>query len=396
MKYILSLIVFGLGVLKEVIVIQIESLYRKIIKSKKLPTIKIDDYRKKEVLSHALQENVKSVVVQEFVGVVGDDGTGTDRLQIDATLENGQNISYFLKVPAPSLATRAVLNHVLLYKNELNFYRNVAPHVENIIKMPKCYAAVSDGTRFLLILENVKQKNCKILNLLGSCTYEEAKSVLSSLASLHAKFWGKANTVAKEELRPGFCPGFISVMADQLKKKAPELFPNDVESLYRKFIENYSKVNKYWRSPPQTFVHGDAHNGNIYFYEDGSCGFLDFQVASREHPMRDVSYFLQLSCNTEFTEKYEKELIRYYLEKLYNAMAKQEKSTLKPEQILTFEDAWRMYRAQSLYTLTAFVFSGGAANFMKSRETVVELSRRAVGCVQRLKAHEVIDEIISK
>ena len=45
-------------------------------------------------------------------------------------------------------------------------------------------------------------------------------------------------------------------------------------------------------------VHGDCHSGNVYFEEgegqaeSETAGFFDFQVASAEQPMRDVTYFL--------------------------------------------------------------------------------------------------------
>ena len=63
-------------------------------------------------------------------------------------------------------------------------------------------------------------------------------------------------------------------------------------TLLNKVTKHWNLLTKYWRQPPLTLIHGDAHLGNVYFRDDGTAGFYDWQLVNANTPLCDVSYFL--------------------------------------------------------------------------------------------------------
>ena len=87
---------------------------------------------------------------------------------------------------------------------------------------------------------------------------------------------------------------------------------SSVVSSYRKFIENYPIVRKFWSTEaPLTMVHGDCHIGNMSFFnnDDKKMWFFDMQCVAAEHCMRDIAYHLIACFNDgELTDEIEEEL----------------------------------------------------------------------------------------
>ena len=99
--------------------------------------------------------------------------------------------------------------------------------------------------------------------------------------------------------------------------------------------------------------------------ESGGPGLLDWQVARRGDPFRDLVYFLVLSLSVETRRARERELLRLYLE------------TLDEEGVseLGFEEAWRRQRANALYAWIAAVATAGAATLQAAPIVAAGLER---------------------
>lgn len=71
-----------------------------------------------------------------------------------------------------------------------------------------------------------------------------------------------------------------------------------------------------FRDQRETFVHGDSHLGNMYFLEDGSPAFLDWQSPMAGPCADDVTYFLIGALSVEDRRNHERTLLRHYLDVL--------------------------------------------------------------------------------
>ena len=156
----------------------------------------------------------------------------------------------------------------------------------------------------------------------------------------------------------------------------PNLIPDDVNEAYKQALWHWVKLRQWYskESGHHCMVHGDTHMGNWFIRKDKSIGTFDFQVFSREHCMRDVTYFLSCSYSEDLAQD-EKPLIDFYLSELA-------KYGVPKASVPSFDEAWLQYRMQLWGTLYAFVFSGGFADLMDHVQTncgvarIVETIRR--------------------
>jgi hypothetical protein len=58
---------------------------------------------------------------------LGGGGTGTTRMALTFTFEDGSNLRVFVKLPTTSMFERVFLTLFSVYSNELNFYSNILP-----------------------------------------------------------------------------------------------------------------------------------------------------------------------------------------------------------------------------------------------------------------------------
>ena len=179
-------------------------------------------------------------------------------------------------------------------------------------------------------------------------------------------------------------------------EKALKWYPNcmdsSIVSSYRKFIENYPIVRKFWSTEaPLTMVHGDCHIGNMSFFknDDTKMWFFDMQCVAAEHCMRDIAYHLIACFNDgELTDEIEEELIQYYLEHLNRHLSQNESG-------LSYEEAYFHYRVHSFWCLTAFVISAGASDLMAGAVSRVVLPRISRNML-RIEASGALDAVLGK
>jgi aminoglycoside phosphotransferase (APT) family kinase protein len=108
-------------------------------------------------------------------------------------------------------------------------------------------------------------------------------------------------------------------------------------------VEHSAGVYDLWDEGVPTLVHGDAHVGNL-FADGEAAGFLDWACLSRTPGLRDVSYFLSNSIESELRRAHEKDLLRLYLDALGEA------GVAEPPD---FEESWRRHRRHVAYSWVA-------------------------------------------
>jgi len=306
--------------------------------------------------------------------------------------------SAYVKLPCDSLTTRAFANTLGFWHLEYTFCQRVARRLP--IRTPRVYAAARQGSRFVLLLENLHEiPGVRLFinrDMAAGTTPERAARVLKSLAQLHAAFWGWSES-AREELLPADFNTFLAPRSRAMTRAlnasaiapamraAPEILTPSIADTYRRAMERWDALLEAWYAGPLTLIHGDSHLGNCFEYpaEEGrSVGLLDFQAIHWSSGMRDVQYFLINSLEPEVLQACESDLIGFYCDELSRHGVE-----------LSREDAFERYRAFSFQTLLVGVVPLGLANLTEREATVRTITRRSAAAVERLGFREWLESL---
>ena len=295
----------------------------------------------------------------------------------------------YVKLPCSEIATRAFANAVGFWEVETTFCQRVASKLP--IRVPRVHAAVMQGTRFVLILENLYETpGTQLFNnrdMAAGTTLDRAKMCLQTLAELHAGFWNWSES-DRDALLPPRLHTYLSdggrrltkTLADAsigpARRVAPDLFSESDAALCRQAVEKWDALVDFWYGGALTLIHGDSHLANFFEYPgpDGpTMGMLDFQGMHWCQGIRDIQYFLINSIEPDQLAGHEDELIEFYLSELSKRGIR-----------LEFEEAKEQYRAFSFQTLMVAVTSIGLGGLTERDETVRTVLRRSVAAIDRL------------
>jgi hypothetical protein len=300
--------------------------------------------------------------------------------------------SVFVKQPCTDFATRLFANVIGFWKTECAFCRNLAQDAP--IAMPRIYAVVQQRSRFVLVMENLRERPGTRLfvnrDLLEGADLGRARRCLRTLARLHAGF--SARTPAERErglplalhpfLSPSLSPIILAVNRQAVapcRRRAPDTFDEASVALYQRALANWRALSEGWYREPLTLVHGDSHLGN--FFESGEeMGMIDFQGAHWSQGIRDVQYFLVNSMRPELLASHERDLVEGYADEVTGLGAP-----------LSAETAWEQYRGFSFQTLMTAVVSLGLGSFTDSEAVMRAMLERAVAATRRLDFEAWLD-----
>jgi hypothetical protein len=229
-------------------------------------------------------------------------------------------------------------------QREARFYAAVPPSLT--LRVPTVYVARDDPAdgSFVLLLEDLDTTGCTVSDGTWGVTPDAAALALEDLAGLHLRYLSADRR--REEL--GWVPtsralseygaGLLRYGLDHHRERLSRQFA----ALSQLYIDHPAALHQLWQIGPKTVVHGDTHIGNL-FDDHGRTGFLDWGMINVTTPIRDVSYFINLSLSTEDRRVHERDLIRHYLE-IWNS---------ESASALTFEQAWLAHRIHAAYCVPA-------------------------------------------
>jgi hypothetical protein len=302
-------------------------------------------------------------------------------------VESGSTLpsTLFVKLPSAQLWTRLFCNLLGIWSNECHFYRSAASRVP--IGVPQAYVVADQGSRFVLILEDLHAAGDLRLftnpDMIEGASVERAKQCLSTFAALHAAFddltANERAAILPPELHPFNSPN-ARVLSPVLShaaigpchRKAPDRFPKDMVDLYRHALSHYDALMDYWYREPLTLIHGDSHLGNFFVTGD-RMGMLDWQAVQWAKGIRDVQYFLINSMQEDVLAANERSLIEHYVAELGRHGV-----------TLDAEEAWAQYRAYSFQTLMTSVVSLGLGTMTDMEEVLETILARSVAAVRRV------------
>ena len=223
-------------------------------------------------------------------------------------------------------------------RTEIDFYKELLERENEPIRklFPRIYTSL--GTPPELDPIPMKTSFSIMMQDLGSdyiqkpgMTEREARSVMESLARLHAHYWAKLPETSPRgsfwvlEKRRAFSE---LENADTTWNEFVNRFP-DLESLHpdvRKIGSVLSSkaeaLDATTAQGANTLIHGDAWGANFFFAKDESPVhksqpflFIDMQWAGRGHPLQDVAYALTTTLNENNLDKMD-DLVDFYIDRL--------------------------------------------------------------------------------
>ena len=358
-----------------------------------------DSVAKPQTLNRLLEEHgigaargaeVSAVELLDIKSISSNCSNAVIRVESGSTLPS----TLFVKLPSAQLWTRLFCNLLGIWSNECHFYRSAASRVP--IRVPQAYVVADQGSRFVLILEDLNAAGELRLftnpDMIEGASVEQAKQCLSTFAALHAAFDGltavERAAILPPELHPFNSPS-ARVLSPVLSRaaigpchrKAPDLFPKDMVELYRHAMSHYDALMAYWYREPLTLIHGDSHLGNFFVTGD-RMGMLDWQAAQWAKGIRDVQYFLINSMQEDVLAANERSLIEHYVAELGRHGV-----------TLGAEEAWAQYRAYSFQTLMTSVVSLGLGTMTDMDEVLQVILARSVAAVRRVGLDDWLAEL---
>ena len=259
--------------------------------------------------------DVDVTIIGEGIGFVGE--VARLALTYDAPTA-GSTITMISKMPTANEGFKHIGLLLGLYEKEAGFYRDVAPEMD--LRVPRCYHNdVEGGVHFILLLEDLAPMRPG--DQLASCTLEEAELALTTVAHLHAHWWGRDDLDRFEAWLPQPDSPYFDILrnaflgaVDAFHEHFSYLVTPEVDALVDRVAADYQgMVDAGVGREPHTFIHGDFRLDNMMFGTgSGSFALLDFQLPFLANPLWDVVYFLGGNFEPEWRREHEDHLVALY------------------------------------------------------------------------------------
>lgn len=228
--------------------------------------------------------------------------------------------------------------------HEALFYERLAPFLP--LRVPAAHVVRLDETdgRFILLLEDLIDSGCTIPDGTVGVERDPAAAALEDLAGMHVRFEDAATRRSEAGWVPEPQPpsDYGSLRLQSALERHRERLSRPFAEMAELYVRERDRIHPVWHAGPKTVIHGDLHLGNL-FVDQGRIGFLDWGLLTVSTPLRDLSYFLQLSLSIEERRAEERHLIRHYLD-VRRALGGEP---------FSFEEAWRCHRLQASYLAPA-------------------------------------------
>jgi thiamine kinase-like enzyme len=222
----------------------------------------------------------------------------------------------FVKLPPSDPQQRAFVVSSGMGARESRFYRSLSAEVP--VRVPLCYHAEWDdsGAEYIMLLEHLEDSQCSFRNASRRYSMAYVKAILAAFAKLHAQYWQSPRFFTDLEWLQ---PPLQHEIGARLVASALSKHGDSTASIFRDtaeiYLNNTDAVHRLWNEGTPTLIHGDVHDGNMFFDGD-EPGFLDWALLARGPAMRDVGYFLAATLTAEDRRNHGDWLLEYYRQQL--------------------------------------------------------------------------------
>ena len=265
-----------------------------------------------EWLSRVLNTPVAAFRVTD----ANDGTTGRGVLELQYEHQSDLPARLFVKLPPSDEAQRAFVISSGMGKREAMFYQQLGSKVP--VRVPYCYYAGScdSGARYVMLLEHLEDSNCSFQNARDHYSPHYLRSVLDRFARLHSAYWESPDFVGElgwlqPPLQHEIGAQLVALALEQHVSAMPPVFA----AMCELYIAETDAIHRLWNRGPDTLIHGDVHDGNM-FLDSSEPGFLDWALTARGPGMRDVGYFLAGTLTENDQQPLAQDLVSYYREQL--------------------------------------------------------------------------------
>lgn len=297
----------------------------------------------------------------------------------------GLPTSVFCKA-SHQLTNRLLCANCGLVQGEVLFYNKYRTLLD--IEAPTSYLATYSPRTYnsIIVLDDLARHGAEFCKHTTEITRQRAESQMTLLAKMHGRFY------ASPELNNPDLPTFEDIFHNVDACFDLENFCNkgflDGESaippkLFRRHAEIWPATRKsvaLHGTLPRTFTHNDVHLRNWYIAPDGQMVLGDWQCFAKAHWGRDLAYTLSTSLSVENRRMWEKELIRFYLDRLRT----------EGGPVVAFDEAWKYYR-QHLFSSLTWWTSTLALVMTQPRDATLEFIGRITTAMDDLDALSSFD-----
>ncbi|MQY17017.1 aminoglycoside phosphotransferase family protein [Nocardia macrotermitis] len=329
-------------------------------------------------LTAVLCRDVPGARVLSFENSNGSRGTST-RVAIrveynDAGIEAGLPRELFAKTTT-AFSQRILLGGGKMIDGETRFFKDFRPRVE--MEAPIGYWGASDAAswRSIALMEDIAATRGAVFSEpTAPIGREQIEDLVRNLARLHGTFW--ENPAIEVLNTPAYMLDAYLAAIDMRKRcevglvRAQEVVPETLHGQANRLWAGVERaITIATEDIPPTLLHGDPHIGQTYRTREGRMGYVDWQVVMRGGWAHDFAYTVNSGCEPDDRRAWDRDLLRAYLAELAAA------GGAAP----AFDDAWLLYRQQSMFAYAAWAFTIGRAAYqprMQSNETCLTLLKR--------------------
>lgn len=248
------------------------------------------------------------------------------------------------KIPSQDAAARQIARFTQCYSREVNFYREIAAHVET--RTPECYFADAsdDHERFVVLMEDMSPAlEC---GQIEGCTPAQAKLALEHAAALHGASWHSPALLGIDWLKSGLAiwqsfGEHAAPIQQALRQAYGESLDEEILALGDRLADGGLVQWMDSVSRPRCLWHGDFRLDNLLFdASDGTVplAVLDWQSISMADGTIDASYFVGGNLEVEDRREHEEALMRHYHAVLLESGASD----------YDWDTCWREYRINAI------------------------------------------------
>lgn len=292
------------------------------------------------------QTRVASVEHQTLVR-----GAGTKlALRLDYA-DNPRNLPHVLWIKVGWEDHSPMMVDMGVHAREALYYEHFAPLIN--VRAPIPFWVEQDkGGQSAIILEDLHTRGSELWTCTVARSVDDVRSLLTSLAHLHARFWEDSELIRVPGIDVVINPvgpsaaWFHASGGDHLHQiiQGPrgKLMPSYARSAERIEKAFWRMVETLDRRNGRCLTHCDPHPGNCFSDPDGAAGLYDWQMLSRGPWAFDVSYAVTAALDIEDRRMHERSLLAHYLNTL---------GSLGVKTVPGLEEAWGDYCRYIAYPL---------------------------------------------
>ena len=211
-----------------------------------------------------------------------------------------------------------------MYKNETYFYNSISPLINNI-NIPKFYGNFEQNNKDGIILENL-YKYYGTFNINLNTNIDLLLKVVNNIFKMHNKFYFENSNDIIDSMKTLLTINKVTHYSELVNNRFDKFFQKNSILLTEnnknklKYIyHNFNKILNEASTFPLSFCHGDLKSPNIFYKDNLTPYFLDWQYIHLNKGISDVVFLLVESI--EF-DKFTVDLVIKYYYKLINEQRK--------------------------------------------------------------------------